>query len=184
MFGLATERDGFDVRPLARIDVASCRTIAADLREERPSRTVWLAMGWDTPAEPRAVRRITYGMTPPGLRDSNAAKKLEPGCYDASVAVEPGGASVTFWVMADGSVRERTTAERDSVSAVMSRRTRAEIQDAGRAIEKCKAGYAAAKTASDSSRVDRTVWTDSARLGSYDCDFFRQYYWSRFGDRR
>ncbi len=28
-------------------------------------------------------------------------------------------------------------------------------------------------------RVDKTVWSD-ARFGRYDCDFFVQYYWSRF----
>jgi len=39
-------------------------------------------------------------------------------------------------------------------------------------------------TERDGARVDRAVWTDSARLGSYDCDFFRRYYWSQFGDRR
>jgi len=28
-------------------------------------------------------------------------------------------------------------------------------------------------------RVGKTVWSD-ARFGRYDCDFFVQYYWSRF----
>ena len=132
MFGLATERDGPDALPLTHIEVVSCRRISADLSEV-PPRTFWLAMGWDTQPESR-VHPLTYGRTPPRLRDKIAARKLEPGCYHASVAVEPGGASVTFWVMADDRVR--------------------------------------------------AVWTDSARLGSYDCDFFRRYDWSQFGDRR
>ena len=182
MFGLATERDGSDALPLTHIEVVSCHTISADLSEV-PPRTFWLAMGWDTQPESR-VHRLTYGGTPPGLRDKIAARKLEPGCYHASVAAGAASGGVMFWVLADDRVRESTAAERDSMGAIIGRRTRAEIQDADRAIDKCKAGYAAAKTASDSSRVDRTVWTDSARLGSYGCDFFRQYYWSRFGDRR
>jgi len=182
MFGLATERDGSDVLPLTHIEVVSCRRIAADLSEV-PARTFWLALGWDTQSESR-VHRLTYGRTPPGLRDKIAARKLEPGCYDASVSAGAASGSVTIRVLGDGRVRESTAAERDSMGVIMSRRTRAEIHDADSAIEKCKAGYAAAKTASDSSRVDRTVWTDSARLGSYDCDFFRRYYWSQFGDRR
>ena len=177
MFGLATERDGSEVRPVTRVEVVSCGRITADLRKV-PADTFWLAQGWDV--EQSAVHRLTYGQAPPGLRDKVAARKLEPGCYYASVSVQPGGGGVTFWVTADGKVRESTTAEDDSMGAIMGRRIRAEIADADRAIEKCKAGYAAAKTAADSSRVDKTVWTDRARFGSYECDFFRRYYWSQF----
>ena len=181
MFGLATERDGSEVRPVTRVEVVSCRRITADLREV-PADTFWLAQGWDVGQS--AVHRLTYGQAPPGLRDKLAARKLEPGCYYASVSVQPGGGGVTFWVTADGKVRESTAAEDDSMRAIIGRRTRAEIQDADTAVERCKAGYAAAKTVSDSVRVDHAVWTDTARLGRYNCDFFRQYYWSRFGDRR
>jgi hypothetical protein len=177
MFGLATERDGSEVRPITRVEVGSCRKITADLREV-PADTFWLAQGWDV--EQSAVHRLTYGQAPPGLRDKRAARKLEPGCYRVSVSVQPGSGGVTFWVTADGKVRESTRAENDSMGALMGRRIRAEIADADRAIEKCKAEYAAARTAADSSRVDKTVWTDKARFGSYDCDFFVQYYWSRF----
>lgn len=177
MFGLATERNGSEVRPLWRVAVASCLRIAADLSQTLPD-TFWLAQGGDR--QNSAVHRLTYGMAPPGFRDKVAARKLEPGCYYGSVAVQPGNGVVTFWVTPDGKVRESTAAEEDSMNAIWSRRNRALIADADQAIEKCKAGYAAARTAPDSLRVDKTVWTDRARFGRYDCDFFRQYYWSRF----
>src|SRR2546426_4792067 len=61
----------------------------------------------------------------------------------------------SFWVLADDRVRESTAAERDSMGAIIGRRTRAEIQDADRAIDKCKAGY-------DGSHRDRK----STRLNS------------------
>src|SRR6266550_2609910 len=73
MFGLATERDGSEVRPLAHVEVVSCRRIAADL-SEIPSDTFWLAQALDT--QKSAVHRLTYGMAPPGFRDKVVARKL------------------------------------------------------------------------------------------------------------
>jgi hypothetical protein len=100
------------------------------------------------------------------------------------VHADYGSGSVTFWVAADGAIREASKAERDSINAASSRRAWAQIHDADSAIAKCKRGYANAVSAQDSAAIDRAVWTDTTRLGRYSCEWFRQYYWSRFQEKR
>src|SRR2546429_9593737 len=58
MFGLATERDGSEVRPVTRVEVVSCGRITADLRKV-PAGPFWPAEGWDGARRP--VHRVPQG---------------------------------------------------------------------------------------------------------------------------
>jgi len=141
---------------------------------------MWLAFDAGTPPKARLAARLPYGQAPKGLRDRVAPQPLTPGCYYASVLADPGRGGLTFWVTADGRIRESTAAERDSIRTISSRRVAAQIRDADSAIARCKDQYAIAQTVQDSATVDRAVWTDTVRFGSYSCAWFRRYYRSQF----
>lgn len=178
VFGLATERDGSKTRPLWIIEVDECSRIAPDLRETR-GRVMWRIQRATGP-ELRAMPRVVYGESIPGIADSVRARPLTPGCYYAWVAVQPGSGHTTFWVDSSGAVREPSQAQTDSMYGIAHRRTVAELADADSAIARCKRGYAQARTSADSSHVDGEALNDTAHLGRYTCGWFRQYYRSDF----
>jgi hypothetical protein len=181
-FGLAKSRHGKKVLPLNRFAVTTCPVVHEDLRQT-PFRTTWLVIGWDTPPQPRTVGQLRYGESPAGLRDTIPAQPLTTGCYEAWVHVEHGTGFITFWVIGNGSVREVTASERDSMLAISNRRGRAERLDSQRALDRCKQSYSAAKTKEDSVVVDEEVWTDTVRFGRYDCSWFRRYHSADFAGR-
>jgi hypothetical protein len=179
VFGLATRRGGSKILPVNRVEIATCRRIAQDLTQT-PAHTTWLVLGWDSPPDPRKIAQLRYGDTPVGLRDSIRAQPLTTGCHDAFVSAEYGSGSLSFWAMPDGSIREISSAERDSMYAIGSARVQVELRDADSSIAKCLGLYASALTNTDSAKADSAVLNDTTRFGRYSCGWYRRYYWARF----
>ncbi len=172
-FGVATKRGGSKVNPLLRVLVTTCYGYTDDLRR-LPLDTVWLSESVaEFPQGPR-VGRVRYGKPIPEHRDGVPPQLLAPGCYHISVDSYSGSAGLRFIVEPDGGARELTKPESDSVANTYARHRLLEHEADRHADEKCRRGYEAASSVSDSAGVDSMVPYDTTRFSRLTCAILRQ----------
>ena|GEM_PF-1342367 len=170
-FAHAWKEGGHRSSTTGHLWVETCERIAPDLTRVR-SRRLWVA-DWRIADSlmPNTALQVTYGVQPPGSERTGSAPPLEPGCYSTHALPPGGGGTVYFWVRTDSTVAPFSKLEMDSMWAVHSRHTDAELVADGRAIEGCRAAYrAAGGDAAALHRVDRTMAYDTTRFGALRCE--------------
>ncbi len=174
-FAHATKRHGSKVRPVWRVEVRTCGGFLPDLRKI-PDTILWVSRAtdpWRTP--PRVTKTIVYGQNVPDLVDSAGPADLHPGCYYLTLNSDLSFATVGFWILPDGSAREFSRVERDSIWTRASRHGAAELVADSIATESCRNSYTTAGTDTNAvRRVDVLVPYDTTRFSALTCSDLRR----------
>lgn len=169
VFGIGLSAGSTD-NPYAvqRVDVSTCSGYSANMAWTQ-GHAVWVAIATDSVPKGPPRERVKYGAPMPGMKDSLAAAPLGPGCYEFHVDARPGSASVRFWVDRDGTVRDPTRHEIDSMhSDGLVGLTLTRSADA-QAEATCRVGYGNARSRADSQRVNQWIGYDTTRHSPLTC---------------
>jgi hypothetical protein len=173
VFGMATKRGGSKVNPLLRVVLTTCYGYMEDLRRLSVD-TLWLSQSLaEFPQGPR-VARLRYGEPIVEHHDSVPPRRLRPGCHHVSVSSYPGSADLSFIIEPNGTARELSRSERDSVADSYTKHRNLEYEADRRANAACREAYKEAGSGSDSILVDSIVPYDTTRFSRLTCAILRQ----------
>lgn len=164
-FGLARKRGGTETETLAFVAVYRCFGRKFATLDD----AVWYI---EATGGENALKRLTYGVAPPGFTAPKPAPRLQEGeCYDITASGSGVEGGTKFRVLAGGALTELSDQEQRAMADSAFAR---EVAFGEAAVRMCQAAYHGARDRADTTRVDQLAHRDaSGEFGSLDCKFLR-----------